>query len=54
MTRLTLRYDNGALLQITFNCSVRTATGYKQGYVNSGEFREDQITVEPVEQDARE
>ena len=36
MTRFTLRYDNGALLQIRFNCSEHAAIGYKQGYVNFG------------------
>jgi hypothetical protein len=52
MTRLTLHYPKGRSLAVTFNCSLQTAMGYKQGFVQSGEFTEDQITVEAVESES--
>ena len=52
MTRLTLHYPKGRSLAVMFNCSLQTAMGYKQGFVQSGEFTEDQITVEAVESES--
>ena len=52
MTRLTLHYPKGRSLAVTFNCSLQTAMGYKQEFVKSGEFTEDQITVEAVESES--